>query len=456
MSSRHLTRPQPRHLLRVFGCSSYTRKEFTKSVFWLLVIYSIGIRFSHGALSIPSRRVGRLLPRTYHSYISEKPEPVSDPMFCISLAELPANADSDVTNAMPSLRCRHMVNMRSALCPCGSRLKTATKASLNVPAPLRPGRRYRKIRRKRGGVKVTLGHRRDGFESARAYFRKPSANGVITEYPRRHMSESDTAQDKSATPPVRQSPLSPPSPPRSATPSFGGGRPFGRLRDRDICYKCGLSGHWAQDCPNDPGSPSPARSSYFSGGSRSVRSRDQDICHICGLSGHWAQDCPDGSPNRSGQDVCFKIAQVAALPTEGRKIFVTSDMQCGASGHWAQDCPSRPGSPNRNTNGQGSPSRNTGYKREPTGVNEYGEPMPQAGSDPDPLTLRCPICFDTVCRPVVSLACPLCRASVTQPPEPDAILEGYLERAVAEGVVAAPSGGRISPYTWRDVEFSRQ
>jgi hypothetical protein len=38
-------------------------------------------------------------------------------------------------------------------------------------------------------------------------------------------------------------------------------------------------------------------------------------------------------------------------------------------------------------------------QREPTGVNEYDEPMPQAG--PDPSTLRCPICFDTVCRPVV-------------------------------------------------------
>jgi hypothetical protein len=39
----------------------------------------------------------------YESYISEKPEPVSDPMFCISLAELPANADSGVTSAVPRL-----------------------------------------------------------------------------------------------------------------------------------------------------------------------------------------------------------------------------------------------------------------------------------------------------------------------------------------------------------------
>ncbi|KAJ7844533.1 hypothetical protein B0H14DRAFT_3139333 [Mycena olivaceomarginata] len=159
------------------------------------------------------------------------------------------------------------------------------------------------------------------------------------------------------TPPVRQSPPSPASPPRSAASSFGGASPFGR--SRDTCYKCGGSGHWAQNCSNDRGSPSPARSPFSGGGSPFGRSRDQDICYMCGSSGHWAQDCPSGSPNRDGQDICFKIAPVAAL---GRKIFVTSNMKCGLSGHWAQDCPSSPGSPNRFTNSQGSPSRNICYK----------------------------------------------------------------------------------------------
>ncbi|KAF7339084.1 hypothetical protein MVEN_01984800 [Mycena venus] len=43
------------------------------------------------------------------------------------------------------------------------------------------------------------------------------------------------------TPPVRQSPLSSPSPPRSAAPSFGGGSPFGLSRGRDICYEVSFS-----------------------------------------------------------------------------------------------------------------------------------------------------------------------------------------------------------------------
>ncbi|KAJ7340733.1 hypothetical protein DFH08DRAFT_811926 [Mycena albidolilacea] len=158
--------------------------------------------------------------------------------------------------------------------------------------------------------------------------------------------------------------------------------------------------------------------------------------YLCGLSGHWAQDCPYGSLNKSGQDICFNIAPVGqARRTE---IPIAKALRAGIfaiSDEYAQ--------------------------REPTGVNEYDEPMPQAGFDPDPSTLRCPICFDTVCRPVVtlclhvfcdewiykslrdnSLAGPICRVSITQPPEPDAILEGHLERAVAEGVVAVPSDGR--------------
>ncbi|KAJ7870563.1 hypothetical protein B0H13DRAFT_2280596 [Mycena leptocephala] len=176
------------------------------------------------------------------------------------------------------------------------------------------------------------------------------------------------------------------------------------------------------------------------------------------------------------QDICYVIAPVAALPKEGRKIFVTGAVYL-VTGHKIAPVGQarRTGIPIAKALRAGIFATSDEYtQREPTGVNEYDEPMPQAGFDPDPSTLRCPICFDTVCRPVVtlclhvfcdeciykslrdsSLACPLCRASIPQPPEPDAILEGYLERAVAEGVVAVPSGGRSSPYTWRDVEFSR-
>ncbi|KAJ7035452.1 hypothetical protein C8F04DRAFT_1394827, partial [Mycena alexandri] len=58
-----------------------------------------------------------------------------------------------------------------------------------------------------------------------------------------------TAQSPPSTPirHGRQSPPpSPPSPPRTAASSFSSAR----SRDRDICYACGLSGHWAQDCPS--------------------------------------------------------------------------------------------------------------------------------------------------------------------------------------------------------------
>ncbi|KAF7332877.1 Helicase-like transcription factor isoform X1 [Mycena venus] len=112
--------------------------------------------------------------------------------------------------------------------------------------------------------------------------------------------------------------------------------------------------------------------------------------------------------------------------------------------------------------------------REDMEVNGYNEDNLQAASEPDPPNLRCTICLDTVCRPVVtlclhifcdeciynvlshgSLACPLCRATITEPPEPDTILDRYLEQVIADGTVTGPSGGRSSPYTWRDVNFSQ-
>ncbi|KAJ7470192.1 hypothetical protein B0H11DRAFT_2041784 [Mycena galericulata] len=107
-------------------------------------------------------------------------------------------------------------------------------------------------------------------------------------------------------------------------------------------------------------------------------------------------------------------------------------------------------------------------------VNGYDEDNHQAVSEPEPPNLCCTICLDTVCRPVVtlcvhifcdeciynvlrhgSLACPLCRATITEPPEPDTILDLYLEQTIADGMVTRPSGGRSSPYTWRDINFSQ-
>ncbi|KAJ7761399.1 hypothetical protein B0H16DRAFT_1530910 [Mycena metata] len=105
-------------------------------------------------------------------------------------------------------------------------------------------------------------------------------------------------------------------------------------------------------------------------------------------------------------------------------------------------------------------------------VNEYNGDNLRAAPEPDPPNLCCPICLNTVCRPVAtlcmhvfcdeciydvlrhgSLSCPLCRAPITEPPEPDTILDRYLEQMIADGAVTEPSGGRSSPYTWRDVNF---
>ncbi|KAI3881531.1 hypothetical protein MKX03_035609 [Papaver bracteatum] len=51
---------------------------------------------------------------------------------------------------------------------------------------------------------------------------------------------------------------------------------------RDTCFKCGLDGHWAKDCPAKP--------SVIAGGNSS------GSCYKCGESGHWSKDC-------TGQDV---------------------------------------------------------------------------------------------------------------------------------------------------------
>ncbi|KAJ7761327.1 hypothetical protein B0H16DRAFT_1530786 [Mycena metata] len=105
-------------------------------------------------------------------------------------------------------------------------------------------------------------------------------------------------------------------------------------------------------------------------------------------------------------------------------------------------------------------------------VNNYNGDSRQAAPEPDPPNLCCPICLNTVCRPVAtlcmhifcdeciydvlrhgSLSCPLCRATITEPPEPDTILDRYLEQMIADGAVTESSGGRSSPYTWTDVNF---
>ncbi|KAJ7724239.1 hypothetical protein B0H16DRAFT_1736843 [Mycena metata] len=84
----------------------------------------------------------------------------------------------------------------------------------------------------------------------------------------------------------------------------------------------------------------------------------------------------------------------------------------------------------------------------------------------------CSICFEAFNRPVVtlcahifcdacltenfkySMACPLCRSAITEPPMRDRLFEVELSQAVAAGVIAEPEGaGRESPYTWPSALF---
>ncbi|KAJ7033486.1 hypothetical protein C8F04DRAFT_1260997 [Mycena alexandri] len=87
----------------------------------------------------------------------------------------------------------------------------------------------------------------------------------------------------------------------------------------------------------------------------------------------------------------------------------------------------------------------------------------------------CGICSDTFNRPVVtlcmhifcdacitqnfgySMACPLCRSMITDPPMRDVLFEAELTQAVADGVIAEAEGvSRQSPYTWPTSLFRQQ
>ncbi|KAJ7705194.1 hypothetical protein B0H16DRAFT_1747381 [Mycena metata] len=100
-----------------------------------------------------------------------------------------------------------------------------------------------------------------------------------------------------------------------------------------------------------------------------------------------------------------------------------------------------------------------------------GEPAGEPQATPTTVTEKelfaCGICSDTFNRPVItmcmhifcdacitanfrySMACPLCRSTITDPPLRDYLFEVELTEAVAAGVVAEPEGvSRKTPYTW--------
>jgi len=74
-----------------------------------------------------------------------------------------------------------------------------------------------------------------------------------------------------------------------------------------VCHKCGIPGHYVQDCPNVTGKLPP----------------DNYLCHKCNIKGHWIQDCPLANQ----QDY-------SKAPPPGYCCY-----RCGVPGHWIKNCP---------------------------------------------------------------------------------------------------------------------
>ena len=85
----------------------------------------------------------------------------------------------------------------------------------------------------------------------------------------------------------------------------------------DVCFKCGRSGHFANECSATATSTSMSPSSGV-------------ICYKCGRAGHYAPECTTSasprapSPRASPRVTCFK---------------------CGRTGHYANQCISMAASP---------------------------------------------------------------------------------------------------------------
>ncbi|KAJ7130833.1 hypothetical protein C8R43DRAFT_1025125 [Mycena crocata] len=120
--------------------------------------------------------------------------------------------------------------------------------------------------------------------------------------------------------------------------SLGATNQPGGSRDQDVCYKCNLSGHWANACPNGEGSGTKRARSFSSKGDSNRG--PTGACYKCNEEGHYSADCPGtgGTRAKPGQALtCFK---------------------CGEEGHFSNACTSDGGSaPRRSSSTRGTAKR---------------------------------------------------------------------------------------------------
>ena len=141
--------------------------------------------------------------------------------------------------------------------------------------------------------------------------------------------------------------------------------PSGQPPSHYVCHKCGVPGHYVQDCPLPPGRQS-------QGGQRSNRGQPPGnyICHKC---------------NKPGTCFIFYFLFLKFLFRDYVSCIIF--FFCFVLGHWIQDCPSRTG-PGPMGGGLQSNPLNPNQLQQ----NRYGQPKQQDYSKPPPANYICHRC----------------------------------------------------------------